>query len=252
MKPIKRNALFSTIAFGATITVNALANILPINGLNTGEVSALYPSLFTPAGITFSIWSVIYLLLLGYVILQWLKSDAYVFAETAKLFWLSCLLNCCWIVAWHYLKVSISVTLMLLLLLTLAQLFLKVRKISMNSAAEKIFVRLPFTIYFAWICVATIANISALLVSIGWPALNIAPATWTIVMMTIAALLGIFVTTKYRVAPFAIVIAWALFGIYIKWSGTVNEIIAYAALVLLIITAGAAFNTWRRLRFAVL
>lgn len=156
MKSTKRNAYLTTIAFIATIAVNALANILPINGLNTGEVSALYPSLFTPAGITFSIWSVIYLLLLGYVVLQWFKSDAYVFAETAKLFWLSCLLNASWIFAWHYLRVSISVTIMLLLLITLAQLFLKVRKISMNTVAEKIFVRLPFTLYFAWICVATL------------------------------------------------------------------------------------------------
>lgn len=252
MKSTKRNAYLTTIAFIATIAVNALANILPINGLNTGEVSALYPSLFTPAGITFSIWSVIYLLLLGYVVLQWFKSDAYVFAETAKLFWLSCLLNASWIFAWHYLRVSISVTIMLLLLITLAQLFLKVRKISMNTVAEKIFVRLPFTLYFAWICVATIANISALLVSIQWPAFNIAHTTWAIIMMTTAALLGIFVTTKYRVAPFAIVIAWALFGIYVKWQGTDNYVIGYAALSLLLIVLGSAFNTWRRLRFAVL
>ncbi|GCC51230.1 lantibiotic ABC transporter permease [Chryseotalea sanaruensis] len=252
MKSTKYNAFLTTVAFIATITANALANILPINGLNTGEVSALYPSLFTPAGITFSIWSVIYLLLLGYVVLQWLKSDAYVFAETAKLFWISCLLNISWIFAWHYLKVSISVTIMLLLLLTLAQLFLKVRKISMNTVVEKVFVRLPFTLYFAWICVATIANISALLVSIQWPGLNIAQATWAIIMMTVAALLGIFVTTKYRVAPFAIVIAWALFGIYVKWQGTDNYAIAYAALSLLLIVLGSAFNTWRRLRFAVL
>lgn len=252
MKPTKLNAFLTTIAFIATIAANAMANILPINGLNTGEVSALYPSLFTPAGITFSIWSVIYLLLLGYVVLQWVKPDAYVFAETVKLFWISCLLNISWIFAWHYLRVSMSVTIMLLLLLTLAQLFLKVRKISMNTAAEKIFVRLPFTFYFAWICVATIANISALLVSIQWPGLNIAPATWAIIMMTVAALLGIFVTTKYRVAPFAIVIAWALFGIYVKWQGTDNDAIAYAALGLLLIVLGSAFNTWRRLRFAVL
>lgn len=252
MKSTKYKALLTTLAFIATIIANAMANILPINGLNTGEVSNLYPSLFTPAGITFSIWSVIYLLLLGYVILQWIKSDAYVFAETAKLFWISCLLNVSWIFAWHYLKVSMSVTIMLLLLLTLSQLFLKVRKISMNTAAEKIFVRLPFTLYFAWICVATIANISALLVSIQWPGLNIAHATWTIIMMTVATLLGIFVTTKYRVAPFAIVIAWALFGIYVKWEGTDNYAIAYAALSLLLIVLGSAFNTWRRLRFSVL
>lgn len=252
MKPNNLRALLSTFALLATIAVNALANTLPINGLNTGEVAALYPSLFTPAGVTFSIWSILYVLLVGYVILQWLRSDAYVFAETCKLFWLSCLLNISWIVAWHYLKVSLSVTIMVLLLLTLAQLFLKVRKISMNSAAEKIFVRLPFTIYFAWICVATIANIAASLVSTQWPALNMPHSTWTIIMMTIAALLGVFITSKYRVAPFALVIVWALFGIYLRWEGTDYYSIAYAAMSLLVIVLGAAFNTWRRLRFAII
>lgn len=252
MKKIHRNALLSTLAFVLTIIVNALANILPINGLNTGEVSALYPSLFTPAGITFSIWSVIYLLLLGYVILHWLKADAYAFAETSRLFWLSCLLNISWILAWHYLQVAMSVTIMLLLLLTLAQLFLKVRKISMTTPAEKIFIRLPFTIYFAWICVATIANVSALLVSINWPAFSIAHNIWAIIMMAVASLLALFITAKYRVPPFALVVVWALFGIYLRWRGSDNEAIAFAALSLLFIVSGIAINTWRQMRFALL
>ena len=62
--------IINVFALMLTLTINALANILPINGMNTGELSALYPSLFTPAGFTFSIWSVIYLLLIGFVIVQ--------------------------------------------------------------------------------------------------------------------------------------------------------------------------------------
>lgn len=247
-----RNALFSTLAFAAMLTVNALANILPINGLNTGEVSALYPSLFTPAGITFSIWSIIYLLLLGFIILQWRNSDAYVFAEISGLFWLSCLLNIGWILSWHYLHVSISVTLMLLLLLTLVQLFLKVRKISMTKPHEKIFVRLPFTIYFAWICVATIANISALLVSNQWEGGFLSPFAWTVVMMTIASLLALFITNKYRAPIFALVIVWALFGIFIRWNNTEQQVLAYVALSLLFIVSASAFATWRKTKFALL
>ncbi len=250
-KPL-RNALISTLAFIAMLAVNALANILPINGLNTGEVSALYPSFFTPAGITFSIWSVIYLLLLGYIILQWKNSDAYIFAEVSRLFWLSCLLNLGWILSWHYLQVSMSVTLMLLLLLTLAQLFLKVRKVSMTKPAEKIFIRLPFTIYFAWICVATIANISTLLVSNQWDGGILSPLVWTIVMMTIASLLALFVINKYRAPIFAIVIVWALVGIFIRWNNTEQQVLAHAALSLLLIVSGGAFATWRKTKFVLL
>lgn len=247
-----RHAVISSLTFIATISVNALANILPINGLNTGEVSALYPSLFTPAGITFSIWSVIYLLLLGFILLHWIKRDAYVFSEVAQLFWLSCILNISWIVAWHYLQTAMSVTIMLLLLLTLTQLFLKVRKISMNTAAEKIFVRLPFTLYFAWICVATIANISAFLVSKNWNGSFLSPMVWTVVMMVVASLLAIFITTKYRVPPFALVIVWALLGIFLRWNTTESKGIAYAALSLLVLVSGSTLATWRKMRFAFL
>lgn len=252
MTKTRRNALISTLAFFAMLTINALANILPLNGLSTGEVSALYPSLFTPAGITFSIWSVIYLLLTGFIIMHWTKHDAYVFAEVAPFFWLSCVFNLFWILSWHYLQVSMSVTLMLLLLLTLIQLFLKVRKISMTKPAEKIFIRLPFVLYFAWICVATIANISALLVSNQWDGSIISPVSWTVVMMAIASLLALFITTKYRVPAFALVVIWALLGIFLRWDTTENQNLAYASLSLLLIVGGGAFATWRKTKFAIL
>ena len=51
------------IAFLGTLAVNGMANALPINGKTTGELSNLYPNLFVPAGVTFSIWGLIYLLL---------------------------------------------------------------------------------------------------------------------------------------------------------------------------------------------
>ena len=62
------NILVTWLFLAAMIAANALANILPINQLNTGQISAFYPNYFVPAGFTFSIWGVIYLLLLNYVI----------------------------------------------------------------------------------------------------------------------------------------------------------------------------------------
>ena len=53
-----------------TIFVNFLANYLPINGLNSGEVSDFYQNPFTPAGFTFSIWGLIYTLLIIFIIYQ--------------------------------------------------------------------------------------------------------------------------------------------------------------------------------------
>ncbi|MDZ7837626.1 MAG: hypothetical protein U5N58_06550 [Actinomycetota bacterium] len=50
--------------------VNALANILPINNKATGELSDQYPNLFVPAGLTFSIWGLIYILLAIFIVYQ--------------------------------------------------------------------------------------------------------------------------------------------------------------------------------------
>jgi hypothetical protein len=47
--------LLNFVGFIGMLVVNGLANGLPINGRTTGELSAMFPNLFVPAGITFSI-----------------------------------------------------------------------------------------------------------------------------------------------------------------------------------------------------
>src|SRR5512137_2444645 len=64
----------TVVAFVATVAVNSLANILPINGQTTGEISDRFAVLVVPAGYVFSIWSVIYLGLLAFTIYQALPS----------------------------------------------------------------------------------------------------------------------------------------------------------------------------------
>jgi len=49
-------ALLATVI---VLAVNAAANIVPLGGLNTGQLSALYPTGFTPPGYVFGIWSII-------------------------------------------------------------------------------------------------------------------------------------------------------------------------------------------------
>ena len=62
--------IITVVTFLAMIVVNSLANILPINGITTGQVSDSYPNLFAPVGATFAIWGLIYLLLAGYTLYQ--------------------------------------------------------------------------------------------------------------------------------------------------------------------------------------
>jgi translocator protein len=229
--------IINFLALVVTLTVNALANILPINGMNTGQLSALYPSLFTPAGFTFSIWSVIYLLLIGFVIFQRTISDKPYFRELSLWFWLSCLANSAWILAWHYQFIFASVVIMLTLLYSLAKAFLIVQKEQHFNLMQKVFIKIPFVFYLSWICVATIANTSALLVSLSWEGGLLTPVTWTMTMISIASVLGIFITERYREPAFLLVLIWALFGIYSKWTGTGNNSIAVTALSELILLA---------------
>lgn len=226
-------AIANGLAFGAVIVVNALANALPINGLNTGEVSALYPSLFTPAGVTFSIWSVIYLLLLGFTLYQWRLVQRPDYALLSKLFIASCLLNMSWIFAWHYLFTLASVVIMLLFLLVLTKIFLLLQKTAPASKVDYALLHLPFTLYFAWICVATIANISAWLVSLGWNGGALSPTTWAIVMMVIASLLGAYILWRFRAFAYPVVTLWALYGISLRH----QPMVAQAAVALLVALA---------------
>jgi translocator protein len=230
--------VLQAIAFIAMITVNALANILPINGLNTGQVSALYNNLFVPAGFTFSIWGVIYLLLLFWVVasgmILWTganKNRLYAHAlTTAPLFLLTCILNACWIFCWHYLQISFSLIVMLCLLITLTGIYRKMQQHRIIIAGMHWWILyLPFVIYLSWICVATIANTTALLVHIQWNAFGMAPWLWSCIMIAVTFLLPAAFAFWRGELAFACVTAWALFGIY-KAQLLVNENVGFTAL----------------------
>lgn len=240
-------ALISWVLFAATIAVNALANILPINGLNTGQVSGMYPNRFVPDGRTFAIWSIIYLWLLAFVVyatvLAYRRSQTgdgneKLVQSISPLFWLTCLFNATWILAWHYLQVGLSLVIMLALLVTLLAIFRQtvLQKPSISQAGSLLVV-VPFTIYFAWICVATIANTTALLVNMQWNGWGIAPAVWSIIMIAIASLLALFITWRHKQTAFALVVAWALWGIYRGQASPVNTA-AMAGMLACVAVAG--------------
>src|SRR6056297_2021864 len=111
--------IINLIAFFFMIIMNFLANYLPLNGKTTGELSSQYPNLFVPAGITFSVWGGIYLLLFLFVILQFFEANREWTTYTIYLFALSSIFNGLWIWAWHYEKVFLSIMIMSGLLITL-------------------------------------------------------------------------------------------------------------------------------------
>ncbi len=215
--------ILNLLAFLATVAVNALAVILPINGKTTQELSDAYPNLFVPAGLTFSIWGVIYLLLAIYCVYELLppiRNNALrgeFIDRIGWLFFISCVLNSGWIFAWQYEMVPLSVIIMLALLLTLIGIYLRLR-IGKSGAptGERYLVHVAFSVYLGWISVATIANITALLVSWHWNGFGISGQIWAAVMILVAVILALIMLLKRRDIFYALVIDWALLGILLK------------------------------------
>lgn len=213
-------ATINAIAFLATIVVNYLSNAIPLNGQTTGEISDKYYTLFTPAGFTFAIWGIIYLLLGIYIVYQIIDSfrlqtgDRSFVDRIGVWFIVSCLANGSWIFAWHYEILWLSVLIMLLILTSLLMIYLRLGiGVRATNSMEKSLVHLPFSVYLGWISVATIANVSTLLTSLDWNG-GLNPSAWAIVVILIAAGLGIFLSQNRRDIFYAVVIAWACFGIY--------------------------------------
>lgn len=204
------------LIFIAIIAVNALANALPINGLTTGELSDRYVNLFTPAGFTFSIWGIIYLGLLGFVLVMlFSKSAVLPRTEITQLWVVNGLANMAWLFAWHYLKISSSMFIMLILLLSLIWLTDALWRVAEPDASTR-FVSAVFDLYFGWITVATIANATALLVALDIDMSVFTEAQWTSYMIYTASVVALFVALKRKTWFYLLPILWAFYGIHFK------------------------------------
>lgn len=206
-----------------TIFVNALAVILPLNGKTTQELSDALPNLFVPAGITFSIWGIIYLLMIVFALYQ--GSDLFKkdqqempFVHTIG-YWfiLSGIANMAWIFSWQYQYVALSLVFMLILLVSLLVIYekLKIGR-SQVTLREKLGVHLLFSVYLGWITVATIANVTAVLVSAHWNGFGISPEIWMIVVLMVASLITMLMLFLRKDIAYGLVVIWAALGIVIK------------------------------------
>ncbi len=228
------------LLFAAMIVMNYLANALPLNGKTTGELSDAFPNLFVPAGVTFSIWGVIYILLLVYCIIQFSGSNQIVISNISWLFGLSCILNGLWIVFWHYGKLPFSLLVMIGLLISLISINILTRELSPGI------IKAAFGVYLGWICIATIANVTTLLVHYGWNGFGISEETWTIIMIAIAAL--IVAATIYRLRnPFiGLSAVWAFTGIILKRHDDFRSIALAASLAVIIVGVITAWGFLRK------
>lgn len=244
MKDIFRQIIVIISILG-TITINALANILPINGLNTGEISDRFQVYFVPAGYVFSIWGLIYIGLIVFAIFQALPSQRENPRLRATGWWIALggLANSIWIFLWHYEQFPLTIIAMLVLLATLILTYLRLGTGKTSApAAETWLVRLPFSIYLGWITVATVANITSLLDFLQWNGFGISPEIWMSIVLAAVLVITSLMNFTRRDIAYTLVILWALAGIGLKHAAVPAVVIpTWITFTLVIVTLAAAF-----------
>lgn len=237
------------VAFGLTVLVNGLAGSTTLlGGKLTAEISDANPTLITPAGYVFSIWGIIYILLGIFVIFQALPSQKGKDYQKGigSLFALSSLLNIGWLFLWQFGYLSLSVVLMFLILSTLIAIYLRLNiGKSIVSLREKLAVHLPFQVYLGWIAIASIANVSVTLVSMGWDGFGISQETWATLIVVVALLITLLVITTRNDIAYGLVTMWAFVGIAVEQIGNQNivTLTEISAIIIAIVLAASTLLT---------
>lgn len=248
----KKSRIVAVVVFAVSLVVNGLASTTLLGGNTTAEVSDAYPNLFAPAGVTFAIWGVIYLLLIAFCVRLFVRVKGST-KETAALmhplmnhFVVVNVLNAVWLFAWQYRVLWLSVLLIIAMLVTLIRisaLFFDKKMVM----ADWVTLKLPFSIYFGWITVATIANITTFLVSTGWDGGGVSPEIWTVVMLLVGAAIGMTTAFRRHDWPYLAVFVWANFGIWLKHispNGHDNQYAAVIALLLALLPLMVVRTGW--------
>ncbi|HLA94575.1 MAG TPA: hypothetical protein VK612_02555 [Pyrinomonadaceae bacterium] len=215
-----------------TIAFNWLAVMGRINGVTPDMISDKYPTLITPAGFAFTIWSLIYVGMIVFSIYQMLPANLERFRGIRSYYILSCALNCGWIYMWLNDQIAICLALIFLLAASLFMINLHLRET--KGHGEYWLVKAPFGIYFGWVTAATLVNFAVLLVH--WN-VQFSETVWTVVaiiLILFAALLGVLVRIRLVSYLYPLAIAWAMTGIGVKQSG--HTLVVSAAAVGLVVS----------------
>ena len=198
-----------------TLVINGLGAFGLFNGLSQKEVSDLYLTLITPAPFTFSIWTIIYGLLIGSTVTMIIKhEDAYYGSAIDKvsyLFWLSCGLNIIWIVCFSYTQIGLSTLFIFAFVVTLT---LIVKQLGAIQTKKHWLLPAAFGMYAGWLLIASVVNTAAWLVKIEWGGFGLSPEIWSSIILFVAVVLATIVVLNTKNAIIPIPIAWGYFGIY--------------------------------------
>jgi len=244
----------NSIAFVSTLVMNYLSNTGIFNEETMSSISERYNNLFTPAGYAFSIWGLIYLGLFGFVIYygpfsKQSEEKNKIIHRTGIWFIVSCFANSLWIVSWLNDYLLASVILMIILLISLLKIImLNYGTIKSSDIRKKVFFSIPFSMYGGWVSVALIANFAAYLQKIEWNAFGMSLTTWTIIMITIASVLHLYMIWKKGMNMFAIVAVWAFTAIAVANNNTNYVVFLYSILTSIVILVNILYSSYTKKR----
>lgn len=241
MKINLKQILVIVATFGV-IATNYFAAQGYINDVTPEVISEKYPTFITPSGYAFAIWSLIYLGLIAFSIYQALPSQTENsrFKSIRSLYIANCAANCLWIYLWHYDQILAALGMMFILLGTLVLINVNLR--NAETFAETWLARIPFSLYFGWVTVATILNFTIALVFLGVNTTEATAVILSAVLVVVAVILGILVRFKLGIFAYPLAIAWALTAIAVKQSGKTAIVVCAAfGVIALLVTALTAF-----------
>jgi TspO/MBR family len=202
--------LTSLITIGFTTLVSIPGSPYLIGGMTQADISNMFPSAITPAGITFSIWSVIYLswIIAGIYVAFFQEKKRSIDNKTIILFSSAIALTGVWLIPWGYVWVGTALIVMILILGLLKYVFHQTRT---THPTMKYSVELTL----GWINIATVANITIWLLSIGYTGSGISEIYWAIGVLGLALILTLYYQIRYRAYIISLVFLWTMLGEWI-------------------------------------
>ncbi len=261
MKKVKTLALLNFIFFFIACAISNLSQTKIFGGVTNADISNKYETVFTPAGLTFAIWGIIYLSLFGFTIYHLISAykdnvnseASLAVLKIGNLFIINNIATTIWVFAFAYEYIFSSMILIIIQLITLLLIFIRLNLFDRDkSLKNKLFTQFPLSIYFAWLCIANAANISLYLVSINWNGFGISESFWAVTLITIITFISVFIVGFKRNIFFGLVIIWALYGIFLKRIGIdadefqmVIRFCWYGVMLVSIVIITTLINNWR-------
>ncbi|MEO6656393.1 MAG: TspO/MBR family protein [Pyrinomonadaceae bacterium] len=227
------------VATIATIAFNGLAAAGYINGVTPEVISDKYPTILTPAGYAFTIWSVIYLGMLAFSIYQLFPANLLKVRAVRSLYIISCVLNCAWIYFWHREQIGICLALILSLLVTLILMLVRFRRFGADGGP--LFTKSVFGVYAGWVTAATLVN---LVIFVKYLGVEMSSTMWNTLgvgFILIAAVLAVIARLKIQNYLYPLAIAWAATAIAVKQSGNTAIVVASSVCVIVCLVMAVSF-----------